>query len=87
MTPPPNNSPNTDGLDATVREEFVAVDAHILQMQNIVYDAVTKLGSGFEQRALLPVVENAARIAAIDNCADEGMRCAAEQFMALRSPI
>ena len=30
--------PDTVRLDATVRDEFVAVDAHILQMQNIVYD-------------------------------------------------
>jgi methyl-accepting chemotaxis protein len=37
------------GLAVTVREEMAAIDAHIVQVQNIVEDAVTKLGNGFER--------------------------------------
>lgn len=36
-------------LDVAVREELAAIDAHIVQVQNIVEDAVTKLSNGFER--------------------------------------
>ena len=36
-------------LDVTVREEMAAIDAHIVQVQNIVDDAVTKLSNGFQR--------------------------------------
>ncbi len=89
----------TASLETTVREELTAVDAHIQQVQNIVQDAVTKLGDGFqqlskgslEQQTLLEstlssVVSGSAdsitvagfieRSQTLMRCALEGMQCA-----------